>query len=517
MNKKSNIQYILLITGILISSISLLWEYFFPVTILYRNIVFAIGLVVLAVWAVMIITGIRGKRRMLQKIGRGTVSLFSVIIIGIILILLNLLSYGNSVRIDLTRTGKHSLCDETLKVLSALKNDVKFIGFFQEGSDVKVLFSDLMTEYEFRSKKISHEIIDPDKNPGIAKKYDVSSYNTVVVESDGKTKKLNSISEFAFTNGLIQIKTDKKKLICFMSGHGEKNILSGDSDKNGYSLIKKFLESKGYEVKTIDFFSEQVIPEDCSVLVIAGPVNDFEEKEIETLESFVQRGGSLTLLIDPDYSGRLISFAKKRGVVFADNIVANPPSGIFGNDPLVTIIKNYGRHPAVAGFQDYTVFPLARPIGYNPEVAGENYNPDKGIFENILTTGNSSWIEKNYIIPYRFDSSADSGGPVSIGGIYSGKKSSKGSLSSKIIAIGDSDFVSNSFIGISGNSDIFVNCIRWVTDEEDMIIIPQKPRETSSVNITKSEGNMMFISSVISLPAIILLTGAVIFLKRRKL
>jgi len=513
-NKNSGIKNTLLAAGILVTSVSFLWEYFFPVTIFYRNIGLAAGAVILTIWAILSILAIREKRRLFKKIGEGTISLVSIIIIGVILIVANLLSYGNNVRIDLTRTGKHTLSEETLKVLSTLETKVKFVGFYQEGSDLEISFRDLLDEYKYRSKKIEYEIFDPDKNPTIAKKYNIKSYNTIVVKMGDKTKEIKAISESSFTNALIQIRLDKKKLLCFMSGHGEKSIFSADTEKNGYSLIKKTLEAKGYEVKNIDLFSTTQIPKNCSVVVIGGPLKDFQENEISELRNFIKTGGSLVLLIDPDYSGRLIDFAKEKDIVFSKYIVANEPSGVFGNDPLITIIKDYGKHPAVSGFPLFTIFPLARPVGFSP--SAKKTSPGS-TFDKILNTGPSSWIEKNRKTPYRFESYADSKVSVSLGLIYSENVSTEDARAGKILAIGDSEFICNAFLGISGNKDLFVNCINWLAEQEDLIVIPTKSREFSSVNITKSEGNMLFISSVITLPFLILLTGAIIYLKRKKL
>ncbi|RMF97316.1 MAG: hypothetical protein D6734_02390 [Candidatus Schekmanbacteria bacterium] len=514
MNNKRNIQNFLIALGIIISTVSFLWEYFFPVVILYRNIAYVVGLLISLSGAIMFVVQLKRKRQTLQKIGKGTVSLFSIIVTAVILIIINLLSYGNGIRIDLTRTGKYSLSEETLKVISSLQEDVKFIGFFQEGSEAIIPFRDLMDEYKFRSKKIDYEIVDPDKNPALAKKYDVRAYNTIVVDNGKNVRKINLISESAFTNALIQVKTTKRKLICFLTGHGEKNILSSDSDKNGYSLIKKTLEGKGYDVKNLDLFNEKSIPENCSLIIIAGPVKDFVQEEIDQLTKYVESGGSLALLLDPGYSGKLIDFARSKNIIFSANVVANPPTGIFGNDPLVTIIKNYGRHPAVAGFQVYSVFPIAQAIGYDEKRAAKSRI--KATFERIFITDSRSWIEKDGKRPYQYNPPIDKGGPVAIGGIFSEIKT-EDEKAANILAIGDSDFISNAYLGISGNSDVFVNCIRWITDQEDMIVIPRKPREFSSVNITRSEGNMLFISSVITFPGIILLVGAFIFLKRRKL
>ncbi|GAH72205.1 unnamed protein product [marine sediment metagenome] len=53
----------------------------------------------------------------------------------------------------------------------------------------------LLKIYNYHSKKIKYEFIDPDKNPGMVKRYDVTQDGTTILESGDKESRITSTDE----------------------------------------------------------------------------------------------------------------------------------------------------------------------------------------------------------------------------------------------------------------------------------------------------------------------------------
>ena len=511
---KISILFYLSIAVIIASQI---WERFFVLNFFYRDLAAFAGLVGFAVWAAINISRIR-KGEGFKKFKRGTGSIISILLVGAILVVLNFLSFNNGFRIDVTRSGAHSLSDETKKILTGLNKSVIITGFFQEGAEAKNTFQALLKEYSYCSKMITFRLVDPDKQPAEAKRYGISQYNTIVVESAGVETKINTITEESFTNAIVKVTRRLDKSICFVTGHGEKNINSSDSTRDGYSIVKNDLVKANYKVEQFSLYSSNKVPDNCTILVIAGPSMDYTQQEVDVIQKFLETGGKLLIMIDPFYSGRVLQIAETTGIIFRNDVIADENAArIIGGDVFTSAVNRYSKHPATAGFQPLTFFPLARSVGFSqPAESGRKESGAKNRFEELLYTSSSSWIEEGGSLRPAFDPSKDKKGPACIGGVFYGTMSGK-DYGYSVIAIGDSDFASNAYIGLSGNMDLFMNCVNWLADEGDLIFIKTKHKEFSSVSITRTEGNIIFIVSVIAIPCIILVTGTFIWIRRKKL
>src|SRR3990172_5584194 len=158
-----------------------------------------------------------------------------------IIVILNFFSSRYHFRWDFTKSEKYALSEQTKKVLSNLSNEIKIICFFQEEAEGKDSLKDLLKEYSYSSGKIKYEFIDPDKNPKVAKKYNISEYNTVLIDSNGKISRIKGTSEQDITNAITRTKRKTKKIIYFVEGHGEKDVDASPDRKDSYSILKDFL------------------------------------------------------------------------------------------------------------------------------------------------------------------------------------------------------------------------------------------------------------------------------------
>src|SRR5207244_9322058 len=110
----------------------------------------------------------------------------------------------------------------------------------------------------------------------------------------------------------MKIVKGEKKTVYFTQGHREKKI--EDSDRNGYSNAKGGLEKEGYVVKTINLVQEGKVPDDTSSLVMAGPTSEPFPNEMEQIDGFLDKGGSVLILLDPPPAPSLSEFMKKWSV-----------------------------------------------------------------------------------------------------------------------------------------------------------------------------------------------------------
>ena len=122
------------------------------------------------------------------------VTIMILIVLGIA-IFVEAISSQHSIRFDLTRNQRYTLSDQTTKILKALEKDVHIIAFFSLDQGDRELTDDLLLQYQRLSDHISYEFVDPDKQPGRAKSYNITSYGTIVLETQDKHENIIESTE----------------------------------------------------------------------------------------------------------------------------------------------------------------------------------------------------------------------------------------------------------------------------------------------------------------------------------
>ena len=425
-----------------------------------------------------------------------------------ILIVLMLFAQQYHLRFDLTTNKRYSLSPQTIKVLNKLKKSVKVIGFFTTGAE-KNKAKDLLEQYTYHSKKIDYIFIDPERHPLEAKKYNIHRYNTLVVQSDQKREQIYEISEEKLTNAIVKVTRKGKKTIYFLKGHGEHDIK--DVEKNGYSKLKDTLEEKGYEVKSLLLVKQPKIPEGTALLVIAGPQKALLPAEVEAIKAYLNKGGSGLFLLEPETAPQLAKLLKEKGIVLDNDIIVDKMSRLFGGDYLIPVVVKYNQsHSVTKGFNLACFFPLARSVNIEKR-------PSKGEKTEILAwTSENSWGEKDLSdlkAGKAIYDKKDIVGPIPVAAAsFSEEKNGF-----KLIVVGDSDFIGNTYLQVSGNKDLALNMINWLTEEQDLITIPSKKTSSKPLVLSSNQAKVLFWLPVVGLPLLILLSGISIYLRRRRL
>ena len=128
------------------------------------------------------------------------------------------------------------------------------------------------------SKQISVEFIEADHDPLAAQKYEITAVPTILIEANGRTERTNQADEQGITNTLKKALEGKSKKVYFVRGHGEKD--TAGQDGRGYSAIAQALQTDNFEVAQLALAQESKVPDDATVVVIAGPKTDLLPQEL---------------------------------------------------------------------------------------------------------------------------------------------------------------------------------------------------------------------------------------------
>jgi len=465
----------------------------------------------------------------------GAIASVSVLVVLGILVAVNYVSAKQNKRWDLTSNRQYTLSEQTVKLLRELKTPVKFVVFETDAEVDRIRVR--LNEYTYQSGQVSVEYIDPDKRPVPAKEYEIQSYGTVVVEHMGRRERVvvaqgQAPSEQDLTSALVKVLNPTEKRVYFLAGHGEKD--PANTERGGYSAIIDSLRQDNFQWEKLIIAQTNSIPDNATVLVLAGPKTDLLEGEAALIKQYLSaRNGKLLVLLDPpdDFKKpaplpQIEAIVKEWGINPTPSVVIDA-SGLTKIATIPVAAPPYPEQPITSRFQLITMYPVARAIV--PAMGA----PADRTAQSFIQTAQRAWAETNLASldpPDNLSLDPDKGdipGPVSIAAAMAVPAKADPAAQKKegeeqrppetrVAVIGDSDFVANAYLGIEGNRDLFLNTVNWLAQQESLISI--RPKEPSDRRLTMTANHVMGVlwMSLVIVPALVIGAGVFTWWRRRE-
>ena len=466
----------------------------------------------------------------------GKLAIFSSTALGFIAFLgilafVALIGQRHPLRLDLTESKRYSISEQSQKVVKALNDEINIKAFYQEADPKRDQTRDLLETYRYYSKKINYQLIDPDREPSLANHYKIRTYGTLVLEGFGKTQTITTADEESITNAILKLTQEKQRVVYFLTGHGDRDI--SNLDKNGYSIAKAAIEKENFQVKSLNLLVVPNIPLDAALVVVADPQKPLMATELEALRQYLARDGSLMLLLEPFSDGGLVDFLKSYGITISSDIVVDTMSRVFGASYLIPVITEYSFHKITEGFNVACFFPTARSVDSAKEI------PSSVDVTELASTSPYSWAETEFKFGQpqapKFDQTRDKKGPINVAAIATiSNRSSEDEEKSneqsdrktsdapgpggqaQILVFGDSDFASNSYFNLQGNSDFFLNSINYLAQQENLITVERPKTSGTPLTLSRFQSQLLFWVGLLLMPAVVLASGLIVFRLRRK-
>lgn len=463
-------------------------------------------------------------------------------------VMLNVIALRYYARWDLSRQHYYQLSAKTEQLLGSLEGAVRGVAFFQQGhrhyEDVKAL----LKEFEYAASQ-SHgldmaiEFVDPDRDlarvRALAADYDVDDPNVVVFDCAGRrryvdlddivtyetrveegriVKELISFhGEQAFASAIHAVVQPTKPVICFMGGHGERDV-TDYSPAQGYSMLARTLRRDNLEVRTLIPAAAGRIPDDCAVLVVAGPSKQLAHEEVELIDDYLNRNGRALFLLDPYVQTGLDGLLAQWGIRLGRSVVVGMT--LTGRE---LVVSSYGDHPITRNLRNVqTMFYLPRVLEPVPGFTAEKGQVDRPSVTVLARNTEQGWAESTpEVRPPRFDAATDRQGPVPLA--LASERGNTDGLEmeikpTRIVAIGDSCFVANASLksGVGGNIDFFMSAVNWLLEREALMAISPRDPFRLELGLDRRRVRLLFLLAVVAVPGVGVLVGGTIWWKRRR-
>lgn len=506
-------------------------------------------------------------------------SISSVFVVLGFLVALNFLVSQKSLYLDLTQEKIYTTSQATKDILKNLEKDVSVNFYISKDLpvdllNVKTQVVDLMNQYrDLGGSKLKISYNEPENNEETVKelaqkgipqiqfnvvekdKYEVKQgfFGVEIVLGEGDSSKRETIPmiesidnlEYDFISSVYSVSKEKKELVAFLAGHGEKQLQIPDMGKS-YDVKEAKIESEGekkgfYYEKAgekpaekegeTETTMEKIFIEPIT-LIIAGPVEKITDGEISVIDDFINGGGNVIVLsesVSPNLQNMLEAqtvendinkLIEKYGIKINSDLVYDASNsnityrqGFFSlSRPypfwVKTLPDNFGDHPALSGVQS-VIFPWISSLSVSEN---EKYNA-RSI---ISSTSKANTVSGNYNLlpdaPLSFYSESQKTLAA-----FSRPKD-ENSKSGLLFVVGDSDFISPNFSSqLPDNETFFANLVDSVSNSANLASIRSKNISSRPIKeLDESEKNYWKFVSIFAAAILVDIYGVFRIVRRKK-
>lgn len=463
----------------------------------------------------------------------GGYSALITIIVLAVLVVANLVVGQLNIKYDMSKDKIFTLSDQTYQVIDKLNQKVTIITFYKTGEENKNVM-EILNKYSSHGKNIELKNVDPITNPQIAKKYSSEgstvTEGSIVVESGSRFKAISQedlvdtaydystgqatsqslVIEQKLTSALIFVVNGKQTSAYVLQGHEEQPLPA---------QVTTALNNQNFPTKELNLLTGTWSPKEGDMLIVSSPAKDLNSDELTKLKDYFSKGGRAVFLIDlikndmPNFAELMSTFGIK---IDKSLVLEGDANHAVNNNPLYVLptLTSHGIVSPITSAKLPVIMPGAQPI--------EEVKVKKASLkiEPLLTTSNKSWAKKNINDTSMEKQAGDTAGPFNLAvAVTDTAASGKDTDNAKIVVFSSSAFLDSRISAATngGNLDLFINSVNWVQDQKDNIAITPKTISSDYLVITDAQRLILSALVVIVIPLIVIISGVVVWVRRRHL
>jgi ABC-type uncharacterized transport system involved in gliding motility auxiliary subunit len=416
---------------------------------------------------------------------------------------------------DWSHANGASLSPASTALLKTLDAPVEVVSYASRQNGLRAVIADFVERYRRAKADVSLRFVDPDADPEAMRAAGVTVDGEMDIRYRDRSERLKVLSETEFSNALLRLSRQRERIVAFLEGEGERQPLGKANADLGQFVAA--LADRGLRAVPLPLANTGKVPENADLVVIANPRVALAPAVADELVDYVDRGGNLLWLTEPDENAGLDALAKALSVRVLPGTVVDASGSAFGlADPSFVALAKYPPHAITRNFLLTTLLP-------QPAALAQLANPAWDV-KPILRSSDKSWNETGHI-PKAGETSdtirqdADQGeipGPLDLGFALSRISPRPDKREQRVVVIGDGDFLSDSFLGNGGNRELGQRIFDWLLGDDDQITVPDKSAPDRTLSLTQAQLGALSVVFLVALPLVLAASGLLIGWRRRR-
>lgn len=443
-----------------------------------------------------------------RTVGRRLQSTIFVLLLCAVLGLLAALTSRFALQADWSYGARNSLSAPSRALLTRLdRGRVTIEAFTRAEGPTADTVRDLVKRYLRAGAPFDLSFVNPELAPDRVRALGINADGALRVSYDGRAETLQRLNESALSNLLLRLVRGGERRLLFLTGHGERRAdgqANHDLGRFGEALVRE-----GLRVDPLLLGEMPAVPADAALLIIASPQVALFAGEVAVIERYIDAGGNLLWLDEPDATSGLAALAARFGVSRLPGVVVDATARAYGiDDPSFAMVTAYPSHAATDGLVAVALFPKAAALEVDA--------PDGWSVTRLLTTQPGAWNETGSLDGTLVQEVArgERAGPLTLGVVL--QRPRPGAAGEQRVAVlGDGDFLTNAYLGNGGNLALGMRLVNWLVNDDALIDIPPRIAPDRQLQLGRTASMVIGFGFLGALP-LALLTGGMLQWRRRR-
>lgn len=481
-----------------------------------------------------------------RRLGIGLAVLVSVCSLIAIVVMLNYLGHRHFTRIHVVEDPRQQLSPMTRQVLQGLTVDVQAIVFF-EPDPTGTLYSAvkaLITEYDLAAPRLKVEHVDyrihtaraaqlkdqfnlpetgstdliifvgPDRHRIVTER-ELADYDLSAILEGQPARRSSFHGEALFTSAVLSVSEAGPVRAYTLVGHGQ-HALDSEDATHGYAAFTRLLGEKNIEVSPLSL-STGPVPDDCDLLIIAGPRYPIPTDELEKISAYLANGGrALILLINPlrsnVRSSGLESILAEWHLQIGDDLVVDRAQTQTAASA-VLLTSSFGNHPIVRPLHQAQIG-LITPRSIR--VRDDRARTDGIRIHELVFAGAKAEVLAGSVGGEFVPVGSNGQIPLAVAvekGTIEGVSPDR--ATTRMVVVGESIFLGNDLMKWNANRDFASLAVNWLVDRSQLLQLGPRPLHEYRIALTRAELRALSWLLLVVLPGSVLSVGFVVWLRRR--
>jgi len=408
---------------------------------------------------------------------------------------------------DWSRNQSNLLNVQTIDLLKRLPGKLAFTALLNDDVRLRDSLNTLLQRYKKVKPDIEIRLLRAIEQPALLRQYQLDRYGGLVIEYQQRSEILKSVDEHHLTNALYRLFQEDEQWLVILSESSTEKLI--ENSPLALQRMRHDLQRQAINIQILNSDKFTTIPDNTTVVIQRSILPKLSSERVNMLRDYLQRGGNLLWLLEPGQTAECETLQALLNIICLPGTLISSRTAKLGlSDPSVLVLPiELTPHSITDGLQNPVILIGALALDAS-STRGWQVKP-------FLQTDQQTWTETSELDqpPLKYEPGLGEQAGILNVGLVLQRSRANGGLQ-RVLVIGDSDFLNDSYIDNGANRELTQRIIRWLTQADTLISLKSSTRPDRVMTLSNAHAWLIQYGFPYLLPFLLLLAGTRIFIRK---